>query len=124
MGNPTQRSEHIKDAADFFTAVANGTLPALSFVKPDGLIDGSSATSKLDLFEAGCQFRLGPSRRGFVSLPKLGRGAYGILSGLKREPHGETALLLGKDSSQIGTSPYSSHHISTMAPSPKHSRNL
>jgi hypothetical protein len=49
MGNPTQRSEHIKDATDFFTAVASGTLPAVSFVKPDGLIDGSSATSKLDL---------------------------------------------------------------------------
>ena len=39
------------DATDFFTAVASGTLPAVSFVKPDGLIDGSSATSKLDLFE-------------------------------------------------------------------------
>jgi phospholipase C len=55
MGNPTQRSEHIKDAADFFTAVASGTLPAVSFVKPDGLIDGSSATSKLDLFEGMLQ---------------------------------------------------------------------
>lgn len=39
------------DATDFFTAVASGTLPAVSFVKPDGLIDGSSTTSKLDLFE-------------------------------------------------------------------------
>jgi phospholipase C len=55
MGNPTQRSEHIKDATDFFAAVANGTLPAVSFVKPDGLIDGSSATSKLDLFEGMLQ---------------------------------------------------------------------
>jgi phospholipase C len=55
MGNPTQRSEHIKDATDFFTAVASGTLPAVSFVKPDGLIDGSSATSKLDLFEGMLQ---------------------------------------------------------------------
>jgi len=44
MGNPTQRSEHIMDATDFFTGVASGTLPAVSFVKPDGLIDGSSAT--------------------------------------------------------------------------------
>jgi len=55
MGNPPQRSEHIKDATDFFTAVASGTLPAVSFVKPDGLIDGSSATSKLDLFEGMLQ---------------------------------------------------------------------
>jgi len=55
MGNPTQRSEHIKDATDLFTAVASGTLPAVSFVKPDGLIDGSSATSKLDLFEGMLQ---------------------------------------------------------------------
>src|SRR5260370_20739493 len=51
MGNPMQRSEHIKDATDLFTAIASGTLPAVSFVKPDGLSDGSSATSKLDLFE-------------------------------------------------------------------------
>jgi phospholipase C len=43
------------DATDFFTAVASGTLPAVSFVKPDGLIDGSSATSKLDLFEGMLQ---------------------------------------------------------------------
>ena len=55
MGNSTQRSEHIKDATDLFTAVASGTLPAVSFVKPDGLIDGSSATSKLDLFEGMLQ---------------------------------------------------------------------
>jgi phospholipase C len=55
MGNPMQRSEHIKDATDLFTAVAGSTLPAVSFVKPDGLIDGSSATSKLDLFEGMLQ---------------------------------------------------------------------
>jgi hypothetical protein len=51
MGNPTRRSEHIKDATDFCAAVTSGRLPAASFVKPDGLIDGSSATSRLDLFE-------------------------------------------------------------------------
>ena len=52
MGDPTQRLEHIKDATDFFAAVSSGTLPAVSFVKPDGLVDGIPATSKLDLFEA------------------------------------------------------------------------
>jgi phospholipase C len=51
MGNTAQRSEHIKDATDFFAAVDNGTLPAVSFVKPDGLLDGHPASSKEDLFE-------------------------------------------------------------------------
>jgi phospholipase C len=52
MGDPHQRATHIKDAIDFFAAVDNGTLPAVSFVKPDGLLDGHPASSKLDLFEA------------------------------------------------------------------------
>jgi len=46
-----QRSAHIKDATDFFAAVDAGTLPAVSFVKPDGLLDGHPASSKEDLFE-------------------------------------------------------------------------
>src|SRR4029077_20319738 len=40
MGNPTERAAHIKDATDFYAAISNGTLPAVSFVKPDGLLDG------------------------------------------------------------------------------------
>ena len=55
MGNPSQRSEHIKDAIDFFNAIQQGTLPAVSFLKPDGLLDGHPATSKVDLFEAMLQ---------------------------------------------------------------------
>jgi len=51
MGDSAQRTAHIKDAKDFFRAVSNSTLPAVSFVKPDGLIDGHPATSKLGLFE-------------------------------------------------------------------------
>ncbi len=51
MGNAAQRAAHIKDATDFFSAVDNGTLPAVSFVKPDGLLDGHPASSKFDLFE-------------------------------------------------------------------------
>src|SRR5581483_2676912 len=35
MGDPTQMAAHIQDAQNWFTAVANGTLPAVSFVKPD-----------------------------------------------------------------------------------------
>jgi phospholipase C len=52
MGNPAQRTAHIKDVTDLFSAIANGKLPAVSFVKPDGLLDGHPANSKLDLFEA------------------------------------------------------------------------
>ena len=51
MGDPAQRSAHIKDATDFFAAIDSDTLPAVSFVKPDGLLDGHPASSKLDLFE-------------------------------------------------------------------------
>ena len=51
MGDATQRAAHIKDATDFFAAIDDETLPAVSFVKPDGLIDGHPASSKLDLFE-------------------------------------------------------------------------
>ena len=32
-------------------AITNGTLPAVSFVKPSGLVDGHPASSKLILFE-------------------------------------------------------------------------
>jgi len=51
MGNAAQRTAHIRDATDFFAAVDDGTLPAVSFVKPDGLLDGHPASSKEDLFE-------------------------------------------------------------------------
>jgi phospholipase C len=51
MGNASQRAAHIKDATDFFEAIDSETLPAVSFVKPDGLLDGHPASSKLDLFE-------------------------------------------------------------------------
>ena len=51
MGDPAQRAAHIKDATDFFAAIDNSTLPAVSFVKPDGLLDGHPASSKENLFE-------------------------------------------------------------------------
>ena len=51
MGVPAQRTAHVKDATDFFAAVDDGSLPAVSFVKPDGLLDGHPASSKEDLFE-------------------------------------------------------------------------
>jgi phospholipase C len=52
MGDPAQRTAHIKDTTDFFTSVDNNSLPSVSFVKPDGLLDGHPASSKEDLFEA------------------------------------------------------------------------
>ena len=52
MGNPAQRAAHLKDAVDFFVALDTGNLPSVSFVKPDGLLDGHPASSKVDLFEA------------------------------------------------------------------------
>ena len=51
MGNTAQRTTHIKDTIDFFNAIESNTLPAVSFVKPDGLLDGHPASSKLDLLE-------------------------------------------------------------------------
>jgi phospholipase C len=55
MGDPVQRSQHIKDITDFFAAVMTDALPSVSFVKPDGLVDGHPASSKLDLYEAMLQ---------------------------------------------------------------------
>jgi phospholipase C len=55
MGDAGQRALHIRDITDFFAAVKSGSLPAVSFVKPDALVDGHPATSKLDLYEAMLQ---------------------------------------------------------------------
>jgi phospholipase C len=52
MGDAQQRQAHIKDATDFFNALEEGQLPAVAYVKPDSLVDGHPASSKLDLFEA------------------------------------------------------------------------
>jgi phospholipase C len=52
MGDPAKRAAHIRDATDFFAAVDDGSLPAVSFLKPDELLDGHPASSKVDLFEA------------------------------------------------------------------------
>ena len=52
MGNGAVRTAHIKDVLDLFNDISNRTLPAVSYVKPDGLLDGHPESSKLDLFEA------------------------------------------------------------------------
>jgi phospholipase C len=49
--NGAVRLAHIQDTANLYDDIARGTLPAVSFVKPSGLVDGHPASSKLDLFE-------------------------------------------------------------------------
>jgi phospholipase C len=51
MADPAARAEHLKDTADLYAQIAAGTLPAVSFVKPSGIVDGHPASSKLDLYE-------------------------------------------------------------------------
>jgi phospholipase C len=45
------RTDHIVDTTDLYADIANGTLPAVSFVKPSGWVDGHPASSKWDLYE-------------------------------------------------------------------------
>jgi phospholipase C len=51
MTNAAVRTEHLKDTVDLYADIANGTLPAVSYVKPSGWVDGHPASSKWDLFE-------------------------------------------------------------------------
>jgi phospholipase C len=52
MANEQVRTEHLKDTTDLDNDINNNYLPAVSFVKPGGLLDGHPASSKYDLFEA------------------------------------------------------------------------
>jgi phospholipase C len=47
----TSLRNNIQDYANFATDVQNNTLPAVSFIKPDGINDGHPASSSLSLFE-------------------------------------------------------------------------
>jgi phospholipase C len=51
MTDATERQQHLKDTLDFYQGIRSGVLPAVSFVKPSGLVDGHPASSKLNLFE-------------------------------------------------------------------------
>jgi phospholipase C len=51
MGNAAVRTAHIQDTANLYSDIKAGTLPAVSIVKPSGLVDGHPSSSKLDLFE-------------------------------------------------------------------------
>jgi phospholipase C len=54
MTNPTLRANN-QDINNLYTDITNGTLPAVSIVKPDGILDGHPSSSKLDLFEGYVQ---------------------------------------------------------------------
>jgi phospholipase C len=49
---PGMVADHMRDITDLFVDLQNGTLPAVSYVKPDGVMDGHPASSKWGLFEA------------------------------------------------------------------------
>jgi phospholipase C len=51
MSNPAQVAAHIQDTVNLYADIKGGTLPAVSFVKPSGYVDGHPSSSKLDLFE-------------------------------------------------------------------------
>ena len=51
MTNAAVRTAHLKDTTDLYADIQSGTLPAVSFVKPSGWVDGHPASSKLDLLE-------------------------------------------------------------------------
>jgi phospholipase C len=51
MSHPDQVAAHIQDTQNLYTDIVGNTLPAVSFVKPSGYVDGHPASSKLDLFE-------------------------------------------------------------------------
>ncbi len=51
MTNSAVRTAHLQDTTNLYSDIQSGTLPAVSFVKPSGLVDGHPASSKLDLFE-------------------------------------------------------------------------
>jgi phospholipase C len=52
MTNEAARKAHLKDTTDLYSGIKEGKLPAVSYVKPSGLVDGHPASSKLSLFEA------------------------------------------------------------------------
>jgi phospholipase C len=51
MTDDTVRTTHIVDTTDLYKDIASGNLPAVSYVKPSGWVDGHPASSKWNLFE-------------------------------------------------------------------------
>jgi phospholipase C len=51
MAHSEIRTKYMKDTTDLYTAIKDGTLPAVSYVKPSGWVDGHPASSKWNLYE-------------------------------------------------------------------------
>jgi phospholipase C len=51
MADAAVRTAHIQDTENLYEDIKDGLLPAVSIVKPSGLVDGHPSSSKLDLFE-------------------------------------------------------------------------
>jgi phospholipase C len=51
MTNSAIRTSHITDVDELYQDIHDGKLPAVSFVKPSGWVDGHPASSKWDLYE-------------------------------------------------------------------------
>jgi phospholipase C len=55
MTNDAVRTSHLVDTDQLYQDIQNDNLPAVSFVKPSGWVDGHPASSKWDLFEGFTQ---------------------------------------------------------------------
>jgi phospholipase C len=51
MANDAVRTAHLVDTTELYTDIQKGTLPAVTYVKPSGWVDGHPASSKWNLFE-------------------------------------------------------------------------
>jgi phospholipase C len=51
MTDAAARKLHLQDTANLYADLQKGVLPAVSYVKPSGIVDGHPASSKLILFE-------------------------------------------------------------------------
>ena len=51
MTHPAVRNMALQDTLDLYNDLMTGTLPAVSFVKPSGYLDGHPGSSKIDLLE-------------------------------------------------------------------------
>jgi phospholipase C len=51
MTNDAVRTAHLMDTDQFYKDIQNDQLPAVSYLKPSGWVDGHPASSKWDLFE-------------------------------------------------------------------------
>jgi phospholipase C len=51
MSKPDIVKAHLQDTTDLYADISRGALPAVSFVKPGGILDGHPASSKYGLYE-------------------------------------------------------------------------